>query len=453
MPGGEHGIQHRGPDALVEHRLELIQCRGEEQRRRTGRRVTFLLEGRQDHPEHREEEAEPDEPGDRTPRVEPAGLLLGRNCRSCCLRKTFNCSGHQAASSLPENDLKINRSAKLAIDHREDHHHHAHGRRLSHVEAEERALVDVERQVRAGDAGSALRHHVDRVERVDQVDRAQHDPQFDEAPKVGQRQLPEELERARTVDSTGLQDVARHRLEAGEDQQHHERRPLPDQYDHHHRQRGLTDPVHRPMPTSDSTQFRMPFVGSRIVVFQISAAATGVTRNGVISSVRTTPRPRNARSSSNASNRPRNAEINTTTDDQDDGVEAHPPELAVLRDRDVVLQSDELAGAGTNQIPRQRRVVQREQERDLRDDDHEDQRRQQRSPPAPPFGAAHAGVLGFPDLADPFGHCLLTGVGRGISGYGHHFSWYVRPTTSAYCCAWASASSTDFCPAIAALIC
>ena len=49
------------------------------------------------------------------------------------------------------------------------------------------------------------------------------------------------------------------------------------------------------------------------MVFQISAAATGVTKNGVISSVRTTPRPKNARSSSNASNRPRNAETNTTT--------------------------------------------------------------------------------------------------------------------------------------------
>ena len=50
-----------------------------------------------------------------------------------------------------------------------------------------------------------------------------------------------------------------------------------------------------------------------MVVFQINAAATGVTRNGVINSVRMTPRPRNARSRSNANNRPRNAETNTTT--------------------------------------------------------------------------------------------------------------------------------------------
>ena len=57
----------------------------------------------------------------------------------------------------------------------------------------------------------------------------------------------------------------------------------------------------------------MPLVGSRIVVFQISAPATGVIRNGVMSSVRTTPRPRNARSNSNASNKPRSAETSTTT--------------------------------------------------------------------------------------------------------------------------------------------
>jgi hypothetical protein len=68
-----------------------------------------------------------------------------------------------------------------------------------------------------------------------------------------------------------------------------------------------------PIPTRDSTQFRIPLTGSRIVVFQISAAATGVTRNGVINSVRMTPRPRNARSSSNASSRPRTADTNTTT--------------------------------------------------------------------------------------------------------------------------------------------
>ena len=68
----------------------------------------------------------------------------------------------------------------------------------------------------------------------------------------------------------------------------------------------------------------MPNIGSSIVVFHISAAATGVTRNGVISSVRTTPRPRNFRSSSSASSSPKTTEISTVTTISHDGVEAPP---------------------------------------------------------------------------------------------------------------------------------
>ena len=44
----------------------------------------------------------------------------------------------------------------------------------------------------------------------------------------------------------------------------------------------------------------IPNVGSSITVFHTSAPATGITRNGVISRVRTMPRPRNFRSSSRA---------------------------------------------------------------------------------------------------------------------------------------------------------
>src|SRR6185312_4103612 len=102
---------------------------------------------------------------------------------------------------LAAEGLEYQPKCEARNDHREDHHHDAHGRGLAHIEAEEGALVDVERQVRTRDARPALRHHVDGVERVDQIDRAEHDAQLDEAPKVGQRQLPEELDRARTVDS------------------------------------------------------------------------------------------------------------------------------------------------------------------------------------------------------------------------------------------------------------
>ena len=55
----------------------------------------------------------------------------------------------------------------------------------------------------------------------------------------------------------------------------------------------------------------MPNTGSSIAVFHINAPATGVTRNGVISRVRTMPRPRNTRSSSSASSSPSTTEIST----------------------------------------------------------------------------------------------------------------------------------------------
>ena len=66
-----------------------------------------------------------------------------------------------------------------------------------------------------------------------------------------------------------------------------------------------------PMPNGRKMKFTMPNVGSSITVFHSSAAATGMIRNGVISSVRTTPRPRNLRSSSSASSTPRTMAMNT----------------------------------------------------------------------------------------------------------------------------------------------
>ena len=180
-----------------------------------------------------------------------------------------------------------------------------------------------------------------------------------------------------------------------------------------------------------------------MAVFHISAPATGVTKNGVISRVRTTPRPRNTRSSSSASSRPRMLEISTVTTMSNTELNATCQNCLVLHHVDVVLQPDELPRARAHQVPRQRRVVQREQERDLRDDDHEDQRRQQRPAPAPPFRPGHAGILRLLDPRDVF-RLSASAAGR----------WrmvvmtspdILRPTTSAYFWLWASASSTDFC--------
>ena len=67
-----------------------------------------------------------------------------------------------------------------------------------------------------------------------------------------------------------------------------------------------------PMPNGRRMKLTMPNVGSSITVFHTSAPATGMTRNGVISRVRTTPRPRNFRSSTRASATPMTIAISTT---------------------------------------------------------------------------------------------------------------------------------------------
>ena len=66
-----------------------------------------------------------------------------------------------------------------------------------------------------------------------------------------------------------------------------------------------------PIPNGRKMKFTMPNVGSKIVVFHSSAAPTGMIRNGVISRVRTTPRPRNLRSSNRASRTPRTMAMST----------------------------------------------------------------------------------------------------------------------------------------------
>jgi hypothetical protein len=61
-----------------------------------------------------------------------------------------------------------------------------------------------------------------------------------------------------------------------------------------------------------STPLKSPYDGLYSACFHSRAAATGTTRNGVIIIVRTTPRPRNFRSSSSAISNPRTRLIKTT---------------------------------------------------------------------------------------------------------------------------------------------
>ena len=65
------------------------------------------------------------------------------------------------------------------------------------------------------------------------------------------------------------------------------------------------------MPTVPISQLTRPYVGSNIEIDQSIAPATGMMRNGVMSSVRMKPRPTNFRSSSRASPRPSSNETTT----------------------------------------------------------------------------------------------------------------------------------------------
>ena len=66
-----------------------------------------------------------------------------------------------------------------------------------------------------------------------------------------------------------------------------------------------------PTPNGPRTQLIIPNTGCSIVVFHRSAAAAGITRKGAISSVRTTPRPRNLRSTRSAQASPSSTEAST----------------------------------------------------------------------------------------------------------------------------------------------
>src|SRR5580765_5733212 len=58
---------------------------------------------------------------------------------------------------------------------------------------------------------------------------------------MGQRQLPKDAEWGSAVDAGGLEDVRRLALQAGEHDQHHERRPLPDEDGDYRRERMVGD--------------------------------------------------------------------------------------------------------------------------------------------------------------------------------------------------------------------
>ena len=153
---------------------------------------------------------------------------------------------------------------------------------------------------------------------------------------------------------------------------------------------GGPDERHRVNPKNSSTLFSSPNSDENICCFQISAATTGISRNGVISSVRTRPWPRNLRSSRIANG---SAEEEREQDREDGHLDARVDRVAeerVAQQRPVVLEPDELRRLGNQRLRLVleigEAVIDAHQERQLRDQDQEDQGRKQRQPPTPRGG-------------------------------------------------------------------
>jgi hypothetical protein len=81
------------------------------------------------------------------------------------------------------------------------------------------------------------RQHVDQVEHPQRVERAEDHRDHDRRPDQRQRDLEEHPHRMDAVTLGGFVAVRGQHLQAGEDQQRHERRCLPD-IDHDHRPHG-----------------------------------------------------------------------------------------------------------------------------------------------------------------------------------------------------------------------
>ena len=191
-------------------------------------------------------------------------------------------------------------------------------------------------------------HHVDVVEHLDHVDRAEQRAQLQVPPQMRQASAagrcrtavaPSTL--AASMTSGGLA------LQPREHDQHHERRPLPDEHGHDRRQRMIRDELHATRSRgSSSSQLRTPKSPLNIWFFQISPATTGMIRNGVISNVRTNPCPKNVPVEQKREQR---AEHEREEDGEDGHHHARPhrlPEERVADERPVVVDTDELVARG-----------------------------------------------------------------------------------------------------------
>ena len=150
--------------------------------------------------------------------------------------------GQVAALDMGRHGLALLEAVEVAQvelrgDDHDDHHQDSVRGRAPGVEAEERDLVDVERQRLGRAARAALGEDVDQVEEAEGLDRPEHHRDQQQRPHQRERD-PAELEPLRgAVDLRRLVEVLRHRGQAGERDQHDERRPLPGVDDDQRQQR------------------------------------------------------------------------------------------------------------------------------------------------------------------------------------------------------------------------
>ena len=178
-------------------------------------------------------------------------------------------------------------------------------------------------------------------------------------------------------------DVGRLALQAGQHDQHHERRPLPDQHDGDRHGRVARDELDgRPAELLDDP------VEDAVEAAEHLVLPDEPDDHGHQQERRDQQRAHQALPEELAveQQRERRPEHERAEDGEHRQLDAHHDGVAeelVAEQLAVVVQPDEVPRPGRHDPPVREAVIDAHHERDLREQDHDDQRRQQRQPPTP----------------------------------------------------------------------
>ena len=233
-----------------------------------------------------------------------------------------------------------------------------------------------------------------RVEVLHDVDRAEQAAQLQVLPQVREGHVAEDLPAAGAVDPGRLDDVQRAALQAGQQDQHHERRPLPDQRDDRPPTAaslliqsgcgGLSEPNSPQIQVSSAVEQAVLGVVERVLPQQRGRHRDDQERGDHHG-------PDRAPAAELAVEQQRDAQPEHQADQHDgDGQQDRRPDRVAHVDvgehpREVV-EPGEPALVGVVGVPVHERDDQRRHERQLGHDDHEDQGGQQRRPAGPVAG-------------------------------------------------------------------